>query len=97
MSVFSASSSLDEELLEDEAPPPPPPPPARVPADVLCVEVDALPLLDALEALADGPVVLSAFEFDDAVPEDAPLPAPLVDVCAPVFALDAALPFVPLP
>ncbi|WP_201699321.1 hypothetical protein [Paraburkholderia hiiakae] len=94
MSAFNSSSSLDEELLKDAAPPPPPPPPARDFADVLCVEVDVVPLLDAL---VDEPVVPSPFEFDDAVPEEAPLPAPLVEVCAPVPAFEAEPPLVPLP
>lgn len=97
MSAFNASSSLDEELLEDAAPPPPPPPPARDVADVLCVEVDEVPLLDVL---VDEPVVLSPFEFDDAVPEEAALPAPLVEACAPVPAFpafEAEPPVVPLP
>ncbi|MCP3717510.1 MULTISPECIES: hypothetical protein [unclassified Paraburkholderia] len=82
MSAFNSSSSLDDELLEDAAPPPPPPP-AFEEAEVLCVEVevDVVPLLDAL---VDELVVLLSFEFDDAAPEEAPLPAPLVEACAPV-------------
>jgi hypothetical protein len=95
MSAFNSSSSLDEELLEDAAPPPPPPPPARDFAEVLCVEVDELPPLDAL---VDEAVVLSPLEFDDAVSEEAPLPAPLAEVCAPAPAFEeAGPPLVPLP
>ena len=99
MSAFNSSSSLDDELLDD-AEPPPPPPPAFEDAEVLCVEVevevevDVVPLLDAP---VDELVVLLSFEFDDAAPEEAPLPAPLVEACAPVPAFEAAPPLVPLP
>ncbi|HKR44263.1 MAG TPA: hypothetical protein VJU59_32105 [Paraburkholderia sp.] len=81
MSAFNSSTSLDDELLDDAAPPPPPPP-AFEEAEVLCVEVevDVVPLLDVL---VDALVVLSPFEFDDAAPEEAPLPAPLVEACVP--------------
>ncbi len=84
--AFNSSSSLDEELLEDAAPPPPPTPPARDVAEVPGVEVDEVPLLDVL---VDEPVVLSPFEFDDAVPEEAPVPG------FPAF--EAEPPVVPLP
>ncbi|MEX3960748.1 hypothetical protein AB4Y42_00825 [Paraburkholderia sp. EG286B] len=83
MSAFNSSTSLDDELLEDAAPPPPP---AFEEAEVLCVEVEVeveaevVPLLDAL---VDELVVLSPFEFDDAAPEEAPLPAPPVEACVP--------------
>ncbi|MEX3978332.1 hypothetical protein AB4Y45_05005 [Paraburkholderia sp. EG287A] len=79
MSAFNSSTSLDDELLEDAAPPPPP---AFEEAEVLCVEVEAevVPLLDAL---VDELVVLLSFEFDDAAPEEAPLPAPPVEACVP--------------
>ena len=86
MSAFNSSTSLDDELLDDAAPPPPPPR-AFEGAEVLCVEVevevevDVVPLLDAL---VDELVVLSPFEFDDCAPEEAPLPALLVEVCAPL-------------
>ncbi|MEM5310895.1 hypothetical protein [Paraburkholderia sp. JHI869] len=83
MSAFNASSSLEEELLEDAAPPPPAP--ALEDAEVLCVEVDEVPLLDTLP-----------FEFDDAAPEEAPLPAPLVEVCAPAPEFEAVPPLVAL-
>ncbi|WP_321929671.1 hypothetical protein [Paraburkholderia guartelaensis] len=94
MSAFNSSTSLDDELLDDAAPPPPPPR-AFEDAEVPCVEVevevevavavevevDVVPLLDAL---VDELVVLSPFEFDDCAPEEAPLPALLVEVCAPL-------------
>ncbi|MCP3725310.1 hypothetical protein M3I53_19650 [Paraburkholderia sp. CNPSo 3272] len=77
MSAFNSSSSLDDELLEDTAPPPPPP--DFEVAEVLCVEVEVDVVL-LLDALVEEPVVLSPFEFDDCAPEDAPLPAPPVEV-----------------
>jgi len=80
MSAFNSSTSLDDELLDDAAPPPPPPR-AFEDAEVLCVEVDVVPLLDAL---VDELAVLSPLEFDDCAPEEAPLPAPPVEVCAPL-------------
>ncbi|HTR11068.1 MAG TPA: hypothetical protein VMJ11_31330 [Paraburkholderia sp.] len=97
ISAFNSSTSLVDELLEDAEPPPPPPPPRapRAPedAEALDVELDDVPPLDPLaEAVA-----LLPFAFDDAAPDEAPLFAPLVEVCAPAAAFEAdALP-VPLP
>ncbi|WP_069262010.1 hypothetical protein [Paraburkholderia nodosa] len=79
MSAFNSSTSLEDELLEDAAAPPPPPPDFED-AEVLCVEVDVVPLLGVL---VEELVVLLSFEFDDAAPEEAPLPAPLVEACVP--------------
>ncbi|MEX3949023.1 hypothetical protein AB4Y40_14910 [Paraburkholderia sp. EG287B] len=83
MSAFNSSTSLDDELLEDAAPPPPPPP-AFEEAEVLCVEVEVeAEVVPPLDALVDELVVLLSFEFDDAAPEEAPLPAPPVEACVP--------------
>ncbi|MEM5420493.1 hypothetical protein [Paraburkholderia ferrariae] len=79
MSAFNSSTSLEDELLEDAAAPPPPPPDFED-AEVLCVEVE----VDVdVGVLVDELVVLLSFGFDDAAPEEAPLPAPLVEACVP--------------
>ncbi|MEX3921067.1 hypothetical protein AB4Y43_33435 [Paraburkholderia sp. BR10872] len=81
MSAFNSSTSLEDELLEDAAAPPAPPPDFED-AEVLCVEVD-VDVVPLLGVLVDELVVLLSFEFDDAAPEEAPLPAPLVEACVP--------------
>ncbi|MEX3926768.1 hypothetical protein AB4Y36_22430 [Paraburkholderia sp. BR10936] len=81
MSAFNSSTSLEDELLEDAAAPPPPPPDFED-AEVPCVEVD-VDVVPLLGVLVDELVVLLSFGFDDAAPEEAPLPAPLVEACVP--------------
>ncbi|MEX3842866.1 hypothetical protein [Paraburkholderia sp. BR10882] len=83
MSAFNSSTSLEDELREDAAAPPPPPPDFED-AEVLCVEVDVdVDVVPLLGVLVDELVVLLSFEFDDAAPEEAPLPAPPVEACVP--------------